>query len=161
MTTLVELVAKVRAEGATKTKAELLGVGKAGGVAAKGIGLLTASNAKLAIGFVGLLAAIKVTTSAMGFFARATQEAARFETLGTVMNTVAGNIGITADNADHLAKSVQDMGITMEQSRKTIISMAQAQLDLSKSSTLARVAQTRRLLPVLIPHRHSTELFTV
>ena len=70
-----------------------------------------------------------------------TKLAARNETLGVVMHTVGNNMGYTTSQTDAYSKSVAAMGITQQQSLLSITRMNQANLDLSKSAELARVAQ--------------------
>jgi len=70
-----------------------------------------------------------------------TKLAARYETLGAVIATVGDNAGYSADRMAKLQKSVEITGITMIQARQNLIRMAQAQLDMTKASELARVAQ--------------------
>lgn len=65
----------------------------------------------------------------------------RYEQLGGIMNVVGRNAGLSADQVNRYAKEVQAMGITMMESRQTVITMTQAQLDLSRASELARAAQ--------------------
>jgi len=71
----------------------------------------------------------------------ATLAAARYETLGVVMAVVGNNAGYTRQQMDQNTKSLQANGIAMVESRTVLTRMAQAHLDLSKSSELARVAQ--------------------
>lgn len=67
--------------------------------------------------------------------------AARVETLGIVMGVVGNNAGYTRAEIEKYSKGVESMGITTEESRQTVIRMAQANLELGKSAQLARVAQ--------------------
>lgn len=112
--------------------------------ASSGIGSLTASVRESAAGikecigqFAGLVAAWQVADLVRD----SAMLAARVESLGRVMGVVGNNAGYTAAEMDQYARSVASMGITTEESRQTIIRMAQAQLDLSQASALARVAQ--------------------
>jgi lambda family phage tail tape measure protein len=67
--------------------------------------------------------------------------AARVETLGVAMNAVGNNAGYTAGQMAVFEKSVKQMGITTEAARSSLTVMAGANMDLAKSSQLARVAQ--------------------
>lgn len=66
---------------------------------------------------------------------------ARFETMGVVMNRVGFAAGYSATEMKEYELSLRRAGIAMIESREVLSRMAQAQLDLSKSSELARVAQ--------------------
>jgi len=67
--------------------------------------------------------------------------AARHETLGVAMNAVGKNAGYNAGEMNAYAAGVQKMGITMNESRESVMRMTQAGIDLSKSQQLARIAQ--------------------
>lgn len=66
---------------------------------------------------------------------------ARFETLGVVMNVTGRNAGYSAAEMHQYELSLRKTGIAMVEARETLSRMAQAQLDLTKTSKLARVAQ--------------------
>lgn len=93
-----------------------------------------AGAAKLA---AGAFAGIKLTT----LISDITMANSRFEQLGLVMGVVGRNASLSQDQVNAYAKEVEAMGISMTESRQTIIRMTQAQMDLSKASELARLAQ--------------------
>jgi hypothetical protein len=72
--------------------------------------------------------------------------AARYETLGVVMTVVGKNIGLTADQMERQAQAIAKQGITMNESRQSLIQMAQAHIDLSKATDLARIAQNAAVI---------------
>ncbi|MGE4537572.1 MAG: hypothetical protein AB7D37_10870 [Desulfovibrio sp.] len=67
--------------------------------------------------------------------------AARYETLGVVMETVGANAGYTAGEMNATAAALQKTGISMVESRQQATKLVQAHLDLSKATELARLAQ--------------------
>lgn len=89
----------------------------------------------------GALFGVAAAYKAVDFVIQGAKLAARFETLGVVMETVGRNAGYNAEQLDFLSNSVRENGITLLQSRETIVKMVQAQLDLTRASELARVAQ--------------------
>jgi len=96
-------------------------------------GVATAGIATLAAGF----AAMQIADYAKD----ATLLAARYETLGVVMDNVGKNAGYTASSMASFAAGLQSQGISMVQSRESLTALAQAHVDLSSSMKLARVAQ--------------------
>lgn len=77
----------------------------------------------------------------ISFAKESTLAAARYETLGVVMTVVGNNLGYSGKQMEQFAEALQKNGISMSESRQSLTRMAQAQLDLSKSTELARVAQ--------------------
>jgi hypothetical protein len=69
------------------------------------------------------------------------QLAARVQTLGIVTVQLGKNIGYSEEKIRSLEKSVQAQGITIQAARQSIARMIQANIDLSKATDLARVAQ--------------------
>ena len=92
---------------------------------------------RIGVAVAGAFSAYK----AAGLIKDAAVTAARFETLGIVMHTVGKNMGYTKGQMDQLSTGLQKAGISMLASRDALTRMAQANLDLSKASKLARVAQ--------------------
>ena len=66
---------------------------------------------------------------------------ARYQELGIVMQVVGRNAGYNAAQMESYTKEVQKMGISMLESRNTVIQLSQAQINLADASKLARVAQ--------------------
>ena len=71
----------------------------------------------------------------------ATMLAARYETLGVVMRIVGNNAGYSGAQMDVYARGLQRAGIAMVESRNTLARMIQAQIALTSSQKLARIAQ--------------------
>ena len=67
--------------------------------------------------------------------------AARYETLGVVLQQVGKSAGYASSDITRLTSALQKQGISMMQSRQSVISMIQAKLELAKADQLAAVAQ--------------------
>ena len=96
---------------------------------------------KKAISVAKGLAALWVTDKAVTAAKDMAMLNARYEELGVVQTVVGRNAGYNATQMERYAKEVQAMGISMIESRNTVIQLAQAQIDLADASKLARVAQ--------------------
>jgi hypothetical protein len=94
-----------------------------------------------------LASSIRLAAAAFGLYklgsliSEAAQMNARFETMGIVMRVAGYNAGYSADEMLQYEMALRKTGISMIEARETITRMAQAQLDLSHSAELARVAQ--------------------
>lgn len=81
--------------------------------------------------------------------------AARYETMGVVLTGLGNKAGYSTATINDLTKAVEAQGISMAHSRDTIALMAQANLDLKKSTDLARAAQDA----AVIANTNSSEAF--
>ena len=87
------------------------------------------------------LAGAAVIAGAGAFIISSTKLAARVETLGVVTVKLGENIGWSEEKIRGLEQSLVDTGITLQKSRQSIAMMIQANIDLSKATDLARLAQ--------------------
>lgn len=115
------------------TSKSLADVAREGGKSSASMSKL-AGAAKLA---AGAFAGIKLTALVSDI----TMANSRFEQLGLVMGVVGRNASLSQDQVNAYAKEVEAMGISMTESRQTVIKMISAQMDLSRASELARLAQ--------------------
>ena len=105
------------------------------------------ASGRLAESLGGLAGLVRLASEAFAawkigeFVKDSTALAARYETLGVVMQVVGNNAGYTGAQMDAYSKALQKSGISMVESRQTLIQMTQAHIDLAKSTQLARIAQ--------------------
>jgi hypothetical protein len=92
-------------------------------------------------GLVAGIASYKAISAFGDLIKDSTLLAARVETLDIVMQTVGRNMGYSSDQMRGFAEGVASMGITTRESEQSVVRLAQAHLDLTKASQLARVAQ--------------------
>lgn len=121
------------------------------GGTAKSVGTLDKALSQVAIGGLREIggrvvsAAVdgikKLGEEALATAYSATKLAARYEELGVVLTAVGRGAGQTSGDIAQLQKALEKTGISMIQSRQTILSMIQAHMDLSKATQLARAAQ--------------------
>jgi hypothetical protein len=91
--------------------------------------------------------ALTALGAAGGFFLfKATQLAARVETLGVVTETLGRNVGKTKDEIRGLEQAVADQGITLRAARTSIALMIQSNIDLSNAVDLAAEAQNAAVI---------------
>lgn len=76
-----------------------------------------------------------------GLIKESTMLAARVETLGTVMKVIGNNAGYSGAQMTAFENQVKAMGITTQEARNNLTRMASSQMDLTKASDLARIAQ--------------------
>ncbi len=105
-----------------------------------------------ALGFlVKAYAALKVAE----YVKDSTMLAARYETLGVVMEVVGRNAGYTKTQMITATEAIAAQGITMTESRESAIKLVQAHVDLKHATALARGAQDA----AVIGHINSSEAF--
>lgn len=101
----------------------------------------TASATGLLSRAFGALAAAAGTVGLAALAKDATLLAARYETMGVVMKIAGNNAGYTKVQMDAFAKSLEQSGISMLQSRNILTQLSTANIDLANASALGRVAQ--------------------
>jgi len=102
-----------------------------------------------------VIAAWYAVSKVVGAVEGVVMAAARYETLGIVMETVGRNAGFSKDEMEQFAQGLEKTGISMTGARESLTKMAQAQLDLAQSTNLARIAQDA----AVIGNINSTEAF--
>jgi hypothetical protein len=101
--------------------------------ATKSIGSLESIAAKVAVAF-GLFKVAEFTKDA-------TMAAARYETLGVVLERLGKNTSYTQEEMKGFEEGLRKTGIAGIEARQVMAQMIQSNLDLGKSTQLARVAQ--------------------
>jgi len=97
-----------------------------------------AAFAKRAAGYFAGIASIAAIGAAIK---DVTMLTSRYDQMGVVMEVVGKNAGYSAKQMSDYQQSLEKTGISMIAARETLTKMAQAEIDLSKSTELARVAQ--------------------
>jgi lambda family phage tail tape measure protein len=89
----------------------------------------------------GRLAAAFGAYKVASFAKDATMATARYDTLGVVLERVGRNYGYSREELDKYTSELQTGGIAMLESRDVLLSMIQAEMDLTKARELSRAAQ--------------------
>ncbi|MGX9698089.1 hypothetical protein ACWYXK_13975 [Janthinobacterium lividum] len=110
-------------------------------------GRLTGALQLLAAGF----ALLKIAD----YIKESTLLAARYETLGVVMEVVGRNAGYTKTQMMTATDAIARQGITMVESRESAVKLVQAHVDLKNATVLARIAQDA----AVIGHLNSSDAF--
>lgn len=101
----------------------------------------SANNLNTALSKYAKLAGAAVVAGVGALIVSSTKLAARVETLGVVTTKLGENIGWSEEQIRALEQSLVNTGITLQSSRQSIAMMIQANVDLAKSTDLARLAQ--------------------
>ncbi len=80
------------------------------------------------------------------FILEATTLNQRYSQMGLVMNVVAANTGKTRTEFDSTANTLQKLGISMLESRNTVIKLATANVDLANAEKLADLARNAAIV---------------
>ena len=131
---------EVRSDGVLVATNRLDHLAKSGKTAEESTTSLSSSMSKVS-GYVAAAAAAFSAWKLSEYIKDATMLAARVETLGVVMRVVGANAGYTSSQMDAFTTGLKKMGITTQESMSSLIKMSGAQMDLTKASQLARVAQ--------------------
>lgn len=129
---IIRIVQKGR--GAKKSEKDLADLGKRAKGTRASLGRLAAAAGTVTAGFLTMRKALDITKEAAMLAARVT-------TLGVVTQQLGRNIGMTEPEIRKIEESIEDMGITTQASRQAVAMMIQSQVDLAKSTELARLAQ--------------------
>lgn len=111
-----------------------------GGRAEKSTLSLTSASSRLA-GAFGIVASAIASIGISKFIAETSTLNQRYQELGIVLGVVSRNAGLSALEVDKVAESVRKSGISMIESRQIVVRLVQSQIDLSKATELARLAQ--------------------
>ena len=119
-------------------------------------GLFNTENALKAVKVAAAAAAVVAVKFAADFAKDATLMAARADTLAVVTEQMGKTIGLSAQEVRGFEEGIQAMGITTIASREAVALLMRSQIDLAKSSDLARLAQNA----AVIAGEDSSQAFT-
>jgi hypothetical protein len=151
VTDLAVLAIQIDSAGAKKGAAEAVAATKTIRDAAKETEDATKSLNKVLGAIGGVLALRKIVAVGKEVLLLG----ARYETLGIAVAAAGTNVGRSQLELKALQKELQATGISMIEARQNILRMVQANIDLSKSTDLARIAQNA----AVIANTNSSEAF--
>ena len=120
-----------------------------------GTGKVMAVVTKAAMALAAALSARALGRSMSSLIKSSTLLAARYETLGVVLEQLGKNALISKESVLAAAKAVEQSGIEMNAARQMTARLIQAQVDMTKVNQLARIAQDA----AVIGNVNSTEAF--
>ena len=133
MSDVAELLIEVKMTGSEAARRDLIAMTEASaGLETQTLSLVAAMRALAGMWVVRELAEATVNIVQMG---------ARYEMLGATMGVMANNAGLYRNEIMELQAGMEKTGITALEARKGLQVMAAAQVDLSRATELARVAQ--------------------
>lgn len=115
----------------------------------------SSSTESAVVGMAGKIAAAFAGIKLADHISNVVQLASRYDQMGLVMETVGRNTGRSTVELAALDQALQETGISALQSRNNIIRMMSANIDLSKATDLARLAQDA----AVIANTNSSEAF--
>lgn len=134
---LATLAVNITGKGIKETRQDLEGFNQTGKQTSMVAQALSQAFSKAAQTITSAFAAYKL----VNFIRDVSMLNARYETLGITLEVAGANAGYNRKEMALLQAQLQKTGISMMESRNTLIQMAASQMDLAESSKLARAAQ--------------------
>lgn len=140
MTDIATLGIKVDAREVDRGRASLDQLSNSGDKAEQSTRKL-ASASEILAGALGRVTGILATIGVSRFIAESSALYQRYDQLGLILGVVGTNTGNLRSEIDKTVESVKNQGISMIESRQTVLKLMQANLDLSNATKLATLAQ--------------------